>query len=160
MPLTSTWIASLAVQKAAMPVSLLNEDDEYNGRLSPDGRWLAYVVRIPQREVFVRPMTGSGRWQVSTSGGEEPRWSSDGRTLYYRNDNVLMAVAVNAGTAFESSVPMQVLKGIFNLRSESGISYEVDSNADRFLMLRLGDEAADSLSLRVITNWTKDLPEH
>ena len=50
----------------------------YGGRLSPDTRWLAYVSSESGRnEVYVRAFagaTGGGRSQVSTGGGEEPKW--------------------------------------------------------------------------------------
>jgi serine/threonine-protein kinase len=154
--LRTSWIARVPLEKDARPVTLLEDGDEFNARLSPDGRWLAYITRTPSRGVFVRAMAGDGRWQVSTGSGEEPKWSRDGRRLYYRNDSLLVAVTVDPhAPAFEASPPMTLLKGIYNLRNESGTSYDVDANDDRFLMLRPVEEAADALSLRVITNWTR-----
>jgi eukaryotic-like serine/threonine-protein kinase len=154
-------IIRLPIEKNAVPVPMLEAADEFNARLSPDGRWVAHVARTPGREIVVRSMTGGARFQVSTGGGEEPKWSRDGRQLYYRNDNVLMSVTIEPrATVFESSLPTQVLKGIYNLRNESGISYDVDPKEERFLMLRPAEGAADALSLRVITNWTNELSGH
>ena len=151
-------IARLPIEKNAVPIPMLEAADEFNARLSPDGRWVAHVARSPAREIFVRSMTGGGRFQVSTGGGEEPKWSRDGRKLYFRNDNVLMSVTIEPrATVFESSLPTQVLKGIYNLRNESGISYDVDPKEERFLMLRPAEGAADALSLRVITDWSSEL---
>lgn len=59
---------------------------EQLAELSPDGRWIAYQSEESGRnEVFVRPFpnVGQARWQVSTSGGGAPRWSKDGRELYF-----------------------------------------------------------------------------
>ncbi len=56
--------------------------------LSPDGRWLAYQSNESGSfEIYVRPFpeTGSAKWQVSTAGGNEPKWSSTGRELFYIN---------------------------------------------------------------------------
>ena len=52
---------------------------------SPDGHWLAYVSDESGRwEVYVRPFPGpGGKWQVSTGGGEDPRWSRTRPELLY-----------------------------------------------------------------------------
>jgi hypothetical protein len=71
---------------------------------------------------------------------------------------VLLAVTLDPGAkVFESSPATPVIKGIYNLRNESGLSYDVDPKDDRFLVLRPAEEAADALSLRVITNWSSEL---
>jgi len=53
---------------------------------SPDGRWLAYgSSESGIYEVYVRPFPGpSGRWQISSGGGWFPRWSKNGKELFYR----------------------------------------------------------------------------
>jgi Tol biopolymer transport system component len=76
-------------------------------RVSPDGRWLAYVSdEGGQPTVFVRPFpAGDGRWQISTPSGDEPRWSADGRDLLYRADAALYRVTVDASHGFSASRP-------------------------------------------------------
>ena len=74
---------------------------ELGGRLSPDGRWAAYQSNEAGRyEVYVQafPPTG-GKWQVSLSGGRNPRWRSDGRELFFEQADAIYAapVAVNGG---------------------------------------------------------------
>ena len=48
--------------------------------------------------VYVRPLEGDGKWQVSSGLGGYPRWSGDGRRLFYidigRPSRPLMAVDV------------------------------------------------------------------
>jgi serine/threonine-protein kinase len=58
---------------------------EGDARLSPGGRWLAYVSDVTGRdEVWVRPFPGPGPpTRVTLDGGIEPVWAHDGRELFY-----------------------------------------------------------------------------
>jgi hypothetical protein len=66
--------------------------DEAAAVFSPDGKWIAYGSdESGRREIYVRdfapdrvPSTGSGKWQISIAGGDKPRWSHDGKHIYYR----------------------------------------------------------------------------
>ena len=81
---------------------------ETTGRFSPDGRWIAYRSDDQGRpEVFVQTFPASGgKWQISTSGGMQPWWRSDGKELYYiSNDDKLMGVEVKPGGSFEATAP-------------------------------------------------------
>jgi serine/threonine protein kinase/Tol biopolymer transport system component len=78
------------------------------GRLSPDGRWLVYTSALSGRnEIYVQPFPiATGRFQISTMGGTQGRWSSDGKELFYHSpDSRVMAVEVHAGESFEAGVP-------------------------------------------------------
>jgi hypothetical protein len=94
---------------------------------------------------------------VSTEGGEEPHWAPDGRTLYYRVDDRLMAVPIQSGVAFTAGKPTLALRGMYDLQSETGLSYAVDPRTGRFLMIRLasdrGGPPADTF--RVVLNWAR-----
>ena len=131
---------------------------EYAAALSPDGRWLAYQSSesgLP--EIYVRDLSASGgRWQISTEGGEEPRWSRDGRELYYRNGNLFMSVAVETGQAFQAGKPVSLFGGIFDLRTNSGITYDVDPKKNRFLMIRPAEESS-APSVMIVLNWFEEL---
>jgi serine/threonine-protein kinase len=77
---------------------LVTEFDELTPRLSPgDGKWLAYVSNESGRhEVYVRPFSSSGgRVVISTGGGQEPVWSRDGRRIFYRSPNAIIAATVS-----------------------------------------------------------------
>jgi serine/threonine-protein kinase len=152
-------IMTLTLGENAKPQPLVSSMfDDYGGTWSPDRRWLAYQSDESGRaEVYVRDLSnGGGRWQVSTTGGEEPHWSHDGRTLYYRNETQLMAVAVDTQTTFAPKQPQLLFDGVYNLRSDTGISYAVGPAGDRFLMVRLTDENSAS-TLTVVTNWFAEL---
>ncbi len=79
---------------------------------SPDGRWIAYASNESgAREVYVQPFPGhgsaSGKWQVSSGGGRSPIWSTNGRELFYENDeDRIMAVDYSAtGDSFAGEKP-------------------------------------------------------
>jgi serine/threonine-protein kinase len=152
-------LMTLALRKDAKPQPLVTSPfDEYAGTWSPDRRWLAYQSDESGRgQVYVRDVSsGGGRWQVSTNGGEEPHWSHDGRELYYRNESQMMAVAVDTHTTFAPKPPVLLFEGVYNLRSDTGISYAVAPKGDRFLMVRLSEGNAAS-TLTVVTNWFDEL---
>jgi serine/threonine-protein kinase len=77
------------------------------GALSPDGRFLAYTSTeggLPS--VFVRPFpAGDARWQISTPQGTEPRWSADGRELFYRWGGTISVVRIDTSHGFTPGRP-------------------------------------------------------
>jgi eukaryotic-like serine/threonine-protein kinase len=82
---------------------------EGNGAFSPDGRWLAYMSDATGRdEVYVQPFpSGGSPFRVSVNGGAVPRWSADGRELFFVTLKSEMAVVRVKGShaAFDCSVP-------------------------------------------------------
>jgi Tol biopolymer transport system component len=81
------------------------------GRISPDGRWMAYVSTESQTpEVYVSPFpNATTRERISTAGGSQPRWRADGRELFYFTaDHTLMAAPVQAASGFQpgAAVPL------------------------------------------------------
>jgi serine/threonine protein kinase len=80
-----------------------------NAQFSPDGRWMAYASNeTGNMEVYVSSFpSGNSKWQVSSAGGQEPRWRQDGKELFYVSpDGKLMAVSVTTGATFESRYPV------------------------------------------------------
>lgn len=77
---------------------------EVSPSVSPDGLWLAYTSNESGRfEVYVtRFPSGGGKWQVSSSGGQRPVWSPNGKELFYENaenDDAQIMVASYTGSA-------------------------------------------------------------
>jgi serine/threonine-protein kinase len=131
--------------------------DEITGMLSPDDRWLAYTSNKSGRyEVYVRLFPGpGGRVQVSTEGGTEPMWSRDGRELFYRNGDKMMAVDISREPSFTPSVPKLLFEGRYrtNLR---GSNYDVTADGQRFVMIRAA-EGSRLTELNIVLNWDEEL---
>jgi len=109
------WVLPLTGDKKALPF-LRTGFNEVDGHFSPDGHWVAYASDESARfEVYVRRFSEDatalasgegGKWQVSYEGGREPRWSADGKELYYMTlDGKVMAVGVSTNTVFEAGTP-------------------------------------------------------
>jgi hypothetical protein len=104
---------------------------EVDGRISPDGRWVAYVsTETGSPEVYVQPFPPPGaRTQVSIGGGSRPRWRRDSGELFYAAlDNRLMVVPITTnGKAIEQG-PLhlcslcRVISGTNRLATVSGFS--------------------------------------
>ena len=146
------WILSVADRKAA--VFLRTEFSESGGQFSPDGRWMAYVSDESGRpEVYVQHFPGpGGKWQASPAGGHSPRWSRDGRELFYvaPGDN-LMSIDVKGGEAFGAGVP-KLLFGAPMLLSVLGTQYDVSADGQRFLVNRRAADTAEA-PITLVVDW-------
>ena len=127
-------------------------------QFSPDGRFVAYVSNESgSMEVYVSPFPSmTSKWQVSSRGGEEPRWRQDGSELFYLSpDGELMAVKVTAASGFEAGSPV----ALFQVHRRQPVasydlfSYAVSSDGNRFLIATKLDEAS-AAPLSVFLNWT------
>ncbi|MFN0121064.1 MAG: hypothetical protein ACKV2V_11245, partial [Blastocatellia bacterium] len=148
------WVLPLAGDR--QPVLFLQTPfAEGGGRFSPDGRWIAYTSNDQGRnEVYVQTFPASGgKWLISTNGGSQAWWRSDGRELYYLSGGKLMAVEVKPGDSFEAGAP----RALFDLAPAraGGTGYGVTAAGDRFLFVTAREEAA-SLQFTVVTNWTAE----
>jgi Tol biopolymer transport system component len=130
---------------------------ESSGRMSPDGRWLAYMaVESGRSLLYVIPASGgAGRWQVS--GGSSPRWRHDGRELFYLNDEgMLMAVPVDPGSdTFRMGRPVALFKLTMRtvpyLAYGSSYNWDVTGDGQRFLVNVPIQTAVTPLTM--IVNW-------
>jgi eukaryotic-like serine/threonine-protein kinase len=130
------------------------------GRMSPDGRWIAFASSDSGRfEVYVQNFPKpAGRWQVSTDGGLQPKWRSDGKELYYLGlDSRLMAVPVALGALAEVGKPAP----LFTTRVEptTGLvwhQYDVTRDGQRFL---INTPEITRSAVTIVLNWPALLKE-
>jgi Tol biopolymer transport system component len=128
---------------------------EWEPRISPDGRWIAYSSNESgRREVYVQPFPGlGGKWQVSNQGGHDPEWRRDGKELYFLSPSgVLTAVDVVAGASLELGAPKALFSGLTTDPNQTGHNYSVSADGQRFLVRR--QVRAGALpSTTVFMNW-------
>ena len=165
-PGTGLDLAQVPLSGDHKPVPLVRTvGDDTDGRVSPNGRWLAYVsTETGRSEVYVRALTGgTGRSQISTDGGVSPRWRRDGRELFYiatattvpfgatLPDGRLMAVEVSGAVErFTADIP----KLLFPLGAKTS-QYHPSHDGQRFL-INTGTDAS-ALPITVTVNWPKAL---
>ena len=154
------WVLRLSDRKA-QPF-LQTQFNESAPRFSPDGRWLAYVSNESGRfEIYVQPYPGpGGKWQISTEGGGEPVWNHNGRELFYRSGDKMMAVDIATQPAFTVGKPRMLFKGPYLPTPLTAVNYDVSPDGQRFLMLKPSEQAqAGPTQINVVLNWFEELKQ-
>ena len=129
-------------------------------QVSPDGRWLAYVSKeLARSEVYVQPFPdGGARWQISTAGATEPVWSRDGRELFYRDGDKMMAVNVTTQPTFSAGKPRLLFESAEYERVSTTPNYDVSLDGQRFLMVQASEQQS-APQLNVVVNWFEELKQ-
>jgi Tol biopolymer transport system component len=133
------WVLPLQGDRKPTPF-LRTEFNESSGQFSPDGHWVAYTSDESGRdEIYVRDFSSgaaqgswdaAGRWLISKSGGNSPRWRGDGKELFYvASDGKLMSVDVSAKPLFKAGAP----RPLFQLPA-GFIGGDVSADGKRFLI--------------------------
>jgi Tol biopolymer transport system component len=143
---------ALELSAGGEPIRLV---DGSHGRVSPDGRWLAYSSsENGRREVYVTAFPNPGaRWRISRNGGEDPQWRADGRELFFLDaDRILMAVAVSLTPTFEANESVHLFRAAIDERVLNvGASYTPAPDGQRFLVIERADR--QEVVLTVMENW-------
>jgi Tol biopolymer transport system component len=119
---------------------------------SPDGHRVAYHSA---GQIYARRFPDTGeQWQISTAGGFDPKWSHDGKTLFYTApDGTFMMVAVHSGDSLSSDTPRPLFRCDVAAIPE-GLSSPVvgvSSDAQRFLVVMKTDSR--ETPFQVVLNW-------
>jgi len=136
--------------------------NETSPRFSPDGRWLAYYSNESGRfEIYVQPYPGpGGKWQISTEGGTEAVWNRNGRELFYRSGDKMMAVDIATQPGFAAGKPRMLFEGRYEEAPFPIPNYDVSPDGQRFLMLKPAEQAqAAQTQINVVLNWFEELKE-
>ena len=151
------WLLSAAA--GAQPRAFVTSAfDETAPAFSPDGRWIAYISNETGRnEIYLRSVaTPSHVIAVSVGGGTEPVWRRDGRELFYRQGDRLMAAAVAPGSGTATGPHRTVYEGAFEPGSPDRANYDAGVAAGQFLMLEDTGQRAAPAEFEVQLHWTPD----
>ena len=132
-----------------------------NGQFSPDGKWVAYASNESGKwEIYVTSFPDAhGRWQVSSGGGEQPRWRGDGKELFFlSSDGKMMAAPVTTGTHFDAGTPVVLFQStprppvlVYDL-----FVYDVSRDGQRFL-INTQVKQTENTPMSVVLNWPSKL---
>jgi serine/threonine-protein kinase len=123
---------------------------------------LAYVSNESGRnEVYVQPNPGPGvKWQISTEGGTEAVWKPNGRELFYRSGDKMMAVDVTTKPSFSAGKPRMLFEGQYQPNQGAVANYDVSPDGQRFLMLKpVAQAQAGPTQINVVLNWFEELKQ-
>jgi eukaryotic-like serine/threonine-protein kinase len=134
---------------------------DVEGQFSPDGHWVAYSSNESGRwQVYVASFPSSeSKYQISTDGGQQPRWRGDGKELFFLSrDRKLMVVSVKTGSTFGLSAPAALFETRAHepLTAEEFFTYDVTADGQRFLINTI-PEQNNPPPADVILNWTSSL---
>jgi len=159
------WVLPIAAtpdgERKPIPF-VVTQADETFGQFSPDGHWIAYSSdESGRREVYVQgfapdrvPAAAGGKWQMSTAGGDKPRWSRNGKELYYiAPDRKLMAVPVTLGLPFQPGVAVP----LFETTATGFFPYAVSPDGRFLISMPAAGEAPTSSPLTIVLNWQAGL---
>ncbi len=131
-------------------------------RFSPDGRWVAYISNESSRnEIYVQPYPGpGGKWQISTDGGTEPVWNPNGRELFYRSGDKMLAVDITTQPGFAAGKPRLLFQGPYLPSPATSSNYDVSLDGQRFLMVKPNEqEQTAPTQINVVQNWFEELKQ-
>ena len=160
------WLAQPGNDGGALQARPLLDSDfnETIGRLSPDGRYLAYCSdESGAYEVYVRPFGNGGGspYQVSRSGGCQPRWSAAGDELFFVSGSTIYAARAAADSDFAIGQPDELFQhtGVAT-GSPFVTTYDVAPDSQTFVLIERLDQpssASPGSVVRVVENWWAEI---
>jgi Tol biopolymer transport system component len=144
---------------------LRNPPAVYDGQFSPDGHWVAYTSKESGRtEVYVTPfdsaqvmasgnestpITPRGKWQISTIGGQYPRWRGDGKELFFlAADKRVMAAEVDVkGGSFQVGAVSPLFAAF---AQDSAMPFDVSADGKRFIIVSVPEQSS---AITLLVNW-------
>jgi len=155
-----TWLLPLFGDRKPTPL-LEGGFDKFQARVSPNSNLIAYSTNESgtyQIVVQTFPDASGGKWQISASGGIEPKWRRDGRELYYLGlDGKMMAVSIG-GPPFIAGRPVELFQTPLTVnRAQPTRDRRYDVAPDgRFLMV-IPSATGPAAPYSVVVNWQAGL---
>jgi Tol biopolymer transport system component len=157
------WAYPIGGDRKPFPV-LRTPFDEVDAHFSPDGRWIVYRSNESgPYEIYVRPFPGPGNNQlVSTKGGQQPRWSRDGKDVFYLSPGgEMMAAAVKVSSDGRSITsgppvalfPVRIASGTYVTTAGAAGRGQYDIARDGRFLLNVGVDDYAQPPISVVLNW-------
>ncbi|MGD8376759.1 MAG: protein kinase [Acidobacteriota bacterium] len=152
------WL--LPLREGAEPGPLIaSADIEADGVLSPDGRWLAYLlVRADKAQVYLtRFPEATGRWQVSVGEGRAPEWDPRGDRLYYQEGKQLMEVRVGSGDPPALGRPEPLFE-LAAANTPGQRNYAPEPGGEGFIVVRTGggEDEPTRPKIKIVQSWLRE----
>jgi serine/threonine-protein kinase len=146
------WLLTMDEERNTRPF-LKTAHNEYQAMFSPDGRWIAYTSdRSGRDEIYLQSYPDKGEAvKISNTGGKWPMWNPNGRELYYRYGDKLMAVSITTKPEFTAGTPEE----LFEVRSRADYM-DLSLKSGRFLFVD-EDTVLTVTYLNVVLNWFEEL---
>ena len=157
-------VGLLPLSRQAEPQMLFESElDRAWGSVSPNGRWVAYAAaQSGVLQVFVeRFPAGGNRRQISNVGGDFPRWSPDGRELFFRSNGPsdrFFVVSVEEEDGITPSIPELLFSNSRYINQPGNRMYDIAPTGDRFLVSALTG-GATSNEMVLVRGWLAELSE-
>ncbi len=147
------WVMSMDGDRIPEPF-LQTDFNEYGPMFSPNGLWIAYSSdESGRREVYVRPFpSAEGKRQVSTGGGDWPKWHPNGKELFYLNGDKMIVVDVETEGELTLGDPRLLFE-----KSLANPYYDVTPDGQRFVMIEEGESQPAPTQLILVQNWGEEL---
>ncbi|MEO5937059.1 MAG: protein kinase, partial [Terriglobales bacterium] len=126
---------------------------------SPDGRWIAYSSNESgTMEIYVVPFPSvEAKFQISTTGGTQPLWAPDGKTIYYvALDGKLMAASIHTSPAFRAETARPLFESRVRQITFGFREFTITPDGRKFLV-NTQVEQVENEPIHLIQNWTAEL---
>jgi serine/threonine-protein kinase len=153
------WTLSPDGKTSRLPFASSKESDaQFSPEVSRGTRWVAYSSEESGRsEIYVQSYpAGTNRIPISSGGGVMPRWSRDGKELFYVTGDAVIAVAIRPDGSWGAPRRLFDASNYFINRFNQFKSYDVSPDGKRFLMIQR-DPRSVPRQLNVILDWTQEV---
>lgn len=126
---------------------------------SPDGKWLAYMSNESGApEIYVVPFPAlEGKFQVSTTGGVQPRWAPDGKTIYYiALDGKMMSAAIRTSPSFAAETAKPLFESRIRQITLGFMEFSVAPDGKKFL-INTQLQQIDDEPIHLVQHWMTEL---
>ena len=153
-------LVSLGADSVSFREYLQTHWSEYEGAISPNGRWMAYTSdELGGSGVFVRGFPEPiGQRRISEGTASDPVWAPDGSALYYVERPNLMKVDVSTEGTFSFGRPTVLLTWAYDGAGGIDVGYDIHPDGDRFLFAQAGG-AGGFGDVYIVTNWFEELKQ-